>query len=246
MMGSSARVAVGCARDARTDVMPNIYVLMGPQGAGKGTQSLKLAGHFGLPIVATGDMLRAIAKTDTELGQHIKDVLAAGDLVADDILAQVVKDRLSRDDCARGCVFDGFPRTLPQAWLLEKIALEGGYRVFVIKIDVPHELLLRRLTGRRTCKVCNSIYHIEFKPPKTENVCDIDGEPLFTREDDTEEAIRQRLHLYLEKTRPLLAYYDESHRLHHVDGTGTPEKVASRIIEIVDMIEKESATPSEV
>jgi adenylate kinase len=242
MTGSSARVAGACGHDARIEFMSNIYVLMGPQGAGKGTQSQLLADHFGLPIVATGDILREIAMSDTPLGHHIKAALALGELVSDDILAEVVKGRLCKNDCEGGCILDGFPRTLPQARLLEKVAQEDGNRIVVIKIDVPQELLLRRLTGRRICKRCNSIYHLEFKPPKVSEVCDLDGEPLFTRPDDSEEVIHQRLQLYKEKTRPLLEYYEASNRLYRVDGTGTPENVFSRITEIVA---KESNTESE-
>ena len=213
--------------------MANIYVLMGPQGAGKGTQAQLLADRLGLPIVATGDILRDIASTPTPLGQHVKEVLATGELVSDDILAEVVKGRICKPDCTGGCILDGFPRTLPQTRLLEKIAQEGGHRIVVIKIDVPKELLLRRLTGRRICKLCNSIYHVEFKPPKVDEVCDLDGEPLYTRPDDNIEAIQQRLQLYVEKTKPLLDYYAETGRLHRVDGTGTPENVFARIAEVV-------------
>src|SRR5436853_81021 len=171
MMAFSAHVGGACGRDARTEFMATIYVLMGPQGAGKGTQAQLLADRFGLPIVATGDMLREIAKTDTPLGHHVKAVLARGELVSDDILAEVVKERLCNNDCRGGSILDGFPRTLPQARLLEKA--------------------------------------------------------------DKEEVIRQRLQLYMEKTRPLLEYYDETNRLYRVDGTGTPENVFSRIAEIV-------------
>ena len=206
---------------------------MGPQGAGKGTQSQLLADRFGLPIVATGDILREMSRKDTPFAHHVKEVLASGELVSDDILAKVIRDRLCLNDCVGGCILDGFPRTLPQAQLLEKIAQEDGNRIVVIKIDVPRELLLRRLSGRRICKKCNSIYHVEFKPPKVDEVCDLDGEPLFTRPDDSVEVIQQRLQLYQEKTKPLLDYYGESNRLYRVDGTGTPENVFSRIAEIV-------------
>lgn len=207
---------------------------MGPQGAGKGTQAQLLADRFGLPIVATGDILREIAKEETEFGRHVKAVLATGELVSDDILAEVIKQRLCLNDCVGGCILDGFPRTLPQARLLEMIAQEDGNRIVVIKIDVPRELLLRRLTGRRICKRCNSIYHMEFKPPQHDEVCDLDGEALMTRPDDTIEAIQQRLQLYQEKTRPLLEYYEASSRLQRVDGTGTPEAVFNRLAEIVE------------
>ncbi len=206
---------------------------MGPQGAGKGTQAQMLAERHGLPIVATGDMLREIAQTDTPLGLQVRAVQAAGQLVSDDILAEVVKTRLCNPDCKAGCILDGFPRTLPQARLLERIAQDRGGRIFVIKIHVPRDLLLKRLAGRRTCSACGSIYHLDFKPPKQEGVCDLDGQPLFTRSDDNEEAIQQRLTLYDEMTRPLFDYYGGSNRLYKVEGTGTPEEVFSRIEEIV-------------
>jgi len=219
--------------------MPSILVLMGPQGAGKGTQAQLLAESFNLPIVATGEMLRDIALTDTPLGHQVRDVQAAGQLVSDDILADVVKARLSQGDCKGGCILDGFPRTLPQARLLERIAQSHGDRIFVIKIDVPRELLLKRLTGRRTCTGCGAIYHVKYKPPAQDGICDLDGQPLFTRSDDYPEAIENRLALYDEKTRPLLDYYAESNRLYKVDGTGTREEVFNRI---ADVFRKESAT----
>ncbi|HEX8089585.1 MAG TPA: adenylate kinase [Blastocatellia bacterium] len=219
--------------------MPSIFVLMGPQGAGKGTQAQMLADSFHLPIVATGDMLRDIALTDTQLGHQVRAVQAAGQLVSDDILAEVVKTRLSDCDCDGGCILDGFPRTLPQARLLERIAHSRGQRICVVKIDVPRELLFKRLTGRRTCTACGAIYHVEFKPPQQDGICDLDGQPLFTRSDDYPEAIENRLALYDEKTRPLLDYYGESGRLYKVDGTGTPKEVFGRIAEVV---KRESAS----
>jgi adenylate kinase len=206
---------------------------MGPQGAGKGTQAQMLADSFHLPIVATGDMLRDIALTDTPLGHQVRAVQAAGQLVSDDILAEVVKTRLSNCDCDGGCILDGFPRTLPQARLLERIAHSRGQRISVVKIDVPRELLFKRLTGRRTCTACGSIYHVEFMPSRQDGICDLDGQPLFTRSDDYPEAIENRLALYDEKTRPLLDYYGESGRLYKVDGTGTPEEVFGRIADVV-------------
>lgn len=212
---------------------------MGPQGAGKGTQAQMLADSFHLPIVATGDMLRDIALTDTPLGHQVRAVQAAGQLVSDDILAEVVKTRLSNCDCDGGCILDGFPRTLPQARLLERIAHSRGRRISVVKIDVPRELLFKRLTGRRTCTACGAIYHVEFMPSRQDGICDLDGQPLFTRSDDYPEAIENRLALYDEKTRPLLDYYGESGRLYKVDGTGTPEEVFGRIAEVV---KRESAS----
>lgn len=225
--------------------MSNIIVLMGPQGAGKGTQAQMVAERFGLPIVATGDMLRDVARTETDLGHQVRELQATGQLVPDEILAEVVNNRTSQIDCCQGYILDGFPRTLPQARLLERIAQSQGYNILVIKIDVDRELLYRRLTGRRTCTKCGAIYHTEFLPSKQEGVCDLDGQALFTRSDDNEEAIQQRLALYDEKTRPLLDYYGGSGRLIKVDGTGTPEEVFDRISEVISASGQQSAVASE-
>jgi adenylate kinase len=213
--------------------MASILVLMGPQGAGKGTQAQMLNAGFGLPIVATGDMLRDIAASETPLGRQVREVQAAGRLVSDDILADVVSVRLSSPDCAEACILDGFPRTLPQARLLEKIAEAQGHEILVVEIDVPRELLYKRLTGRKTCSVCGAIYHVYFKPSKQDGVCDLDGSPLFTRSDDNEESIARRLALYDEKTQPLFDYYAQTGRLHKIDGTGSPEEVGDRVARIV-------------
>jgi len=206
---------------------------MGPQGAGKGTQAHMLANRLRVPIIATGDMLREIALSDTPIGRQVREVQAAGGLVSDDILAEVVQSRLCRDDCVNGCILDGFPRTLPQAQLLEDIGHSLGPEIIVLNIDVPRDELYRRLTGRLTCTKCGSIYHVQFQPPRRSGICDLDGATLFTRSDDNEEAIAQRLALYDEKTRPLLEYYRKSGRLHSVDGTGTPEEVFSRVAAII-------------
>jgi adenylate kinase len=207
--------------------------MMGPQGAGKGTQGQMLAQRFCLPIIATGDMLREIAQADDPLGLQVRELQAAGQLVPDEILAKVVSNRLSKCDCDEGCILDGFPRTLPQARQLERIAQARAQKILVVKIDVPRESLYQRLAGRRMCTACGHIYNIFFKPSQKEGVCDLDGAPLYTRSDDNEDAIAQRLALYDEKTRPLLDYYDESQRLFKVDGTGSPEEVAGRIASVV-------------
>jgi len=212
--------------------MPNIVVLMGPQGAGKGTQAHMLAEQFGLPIIATGDILREVARGDSELGNQVREILASGQLVPDEILARVVSEGTCEPKCHGGYILDGFPRTLPQARQLEQIAQAQGHRISVIKIDAPTELLYKRLAGRRTCTHCNSIYNIYFKPPAEPGVCDLDGNPLSTRSDDNEESIAKRLELYEEKTRPLLDYYGESGRLYAVDGTGSPEEVHERVVNL--------------
>ena len=206
---------------------------MGPQGAGKGTQAQMLAKEFSLPIIATGEILREVAKEDTELGRHVREEQAAGHLVSDEILGEIVSQRTVLEDCKNGYILDGFPRTLPQARLLDQIAEAEGCRTVVITIDVPPDLLYKRLAGRRTCSKCNTVYNVFFKPPQKEGVCDLDGAPLFTRSDDNEEAIAKRLTLNTEKTQPLLDYYEASGRLHRVDGTGAPEEVFERIARIV-------------
>lgn len=207
---------------------------MGPQGAGKGTQAQMVSERFGLPIVATGDMLRDVARTESPLGTQVREILASGQLVSDDILAEVVKSRTSEEDCRNGYILDGFPRTLPQAELLEQIAREQGHQIMVIELSLLRDLLYKRLTGRRQCPDCGTIYNIYFKPPKRDMVCDLDGQSLVKRSDDNEEAIAQRLALYDEKTRPLVDYYSQTGRVSRVDGTGTPEEVFSRIAGIVE------------
>lgn len=218
---------------------------MGPQGAGKGTQAQMLAERLGVPIVATGDMLRDVARTQTDLGHQVREMQEAGQLVPDEILAEVVNNRTSQIDCCAGYILDGFPRTLPQARLLERIAQSQGYNIIVIKIDVERDLLYKRLARRRTCSACGAIYNMDFLPSKQEGVCDLDGHPLFTRSDDNEEAIQQRLALYDEKTRPLMDYYGESGRLVKINGTGTPEEVFDRIYEVVEKSGQQSAGASE-
>lgn len=213
--------------------MPEIIVLMGPQGAGKGTQAHLLAERFKLPLVSTGDILREIASTETPLGRQVREVQAAGQLVSDEILARVIKERLSKPDCEKGCVLDGFPRTVPQVHLLETIAGELAHQIKVISIEVPREMLFKRLAGRRTCSACGSIYNIYFNPSKTPGICDRDGQPLFERSDDNEESIIRRLSLYDEKTKPLLEYYAESGRLRRIDGTGPLEEVFARLVAVL-------------
>jgi adenylate kinase len=213
--------------------MPDIIILMGPQGAGKGTQSQMLAEKFSLPIVATGEMLREVAKTDTLLGQQVKTFQKSGDLVSDDILAEVIKTRTSQEDCKQGYILDGFPRTAPQMELLEEIAAQQGHAITVIKIKIPHEYLFRRLAGRRTCSKGGHIFNVYYKPSKVEGICDECGGELFTRSDDTDEVIKHRLAEYTEKTKPLVNYYAQTGRVKEVSGLGTPEEVFEKIRKIV-------------
>lgn len=213
--------------------MSMIVVLIGPQGAGKGTQAQMLSEKLGLPIIATGEILRKVAQEETPIGRTVRETQRAGKLVPDEILAQIVKERIGLGDCANGCILDGFPRTLPQARVLEELASSRGDRIVAINIAVPRDMLWKRLAGRRTCGTCGATYNIYLKPSKRDGICDLDGGTLLTRSDDTPEAIEQRLALYDEKTKPILEYYKKSGRLHQIDGTGDPLDVFSRIMSVL-------------
>jgi len=206
-----------------------IVVLIGPQGAGKGTQAQMLSEKLGLPIIATGEILRKVAEEETDIGREVREIQKSGNLVPDEILAQIVRDRMPSSDRDNGCILDGFPRTLPQARLLEELAESRGDKIFAIKISVPRDMLWKRLAGRRTCASCGATYNVYLKPSKEEGVCDLDRGGLVIRDDDRPEAIEQRLALYDEKTRPILEYYKASSRLYEVDGTADPQEVFRRI-----------------
>lgn len=210
--------------------MSDIVVLMGPQGAGKGTQAKLLSSMLAIPIVATGDILRDVAREETDLGREIRSTQSEGRLVSDEILARIIGDRTSQPDCTKGYILDGFPRTTVQAELLESTAKKQGHQILAVKIIVPKDLLWKRLTGRRTCPNCAAIYNIYLRPSREPGICDLDGEQLYTRSDDNEDAIAQRLALYDEKTRPILDYYRVSGRLLEIDGTGSPSDVFSRLV----------------
>jgi adenylate kinase len=206
-----------------------IVVLIGPQGAGKGTQAQMLSEKLGLPIIATGEILRKVAEEETPIGLRVRETQKSGNLVPDDILAQIVRDRIALADCDNGCILDGFPRTLPQAALLEELADLKGDKIFAVKISVPRDMLWKRLAGRRICSSCAATYNVYLKPSKADGICDLDRGALVTRDDDRPEAIEQRLALYDEKTKPILEYYKQSGRLHEIDGVGDPLDVFSRI-----------------
>lgn len=179
-------------------------ILLGPPGAGKGTQATFLTKHFGIPQISTGDMLRAAVKAGTPLGLEAKKVMDAGKLVSDDIIIGLVKERLTQPDCAKGYLFDGFPRTIPQA---EALRDAGVHIDFVLEIDVPAEDIITRMSGRRAHLASGRTYHVKFNPPKVEGKDDVTGEPLVQRDDDREETVRKRLEVYLAQTRPLEEFY---------------------------------------
>ena len=206
--------------------MAKIIVLMGAPGAGKGTQARLLQERLHLPQISTGDIFRALKHADTPLAQEVRDIMDRGQLVSDELTIQVVKERTAQIDCKNGYILDGFPRTPAQARSLEKLAVEQGNDIVAILIDVPMEMLEKRMTGRRNCPVCKEIYNIYFKPPKFDNRCDQHPErELFQRADDTPEKIQVRLETYANETAPLLDYYERSNRLHRIDGTRGVEKI---------------------
>jgi adenylate kinase len=205
-------------------------ILLGPPGAGKGTQAKKLTEEFRIPQISTGDMLREAAQAGTLLGKKAEIFMGRGKLVPDDVVIGLVEERIARPDCQLGFMLDGFPRTTAQADALAKmLGLKTRKIDHVACIHVDNDELVRRLSGRRTCKKCMTPYHLEFNKPKNAGVCDHCGGDLYQRDDDREEAIRARLKTYEEQTRPLIAYYDERQLLRPIDGMGTPEQIYARI-----------------
>ncbi len=209
-------------------------ILLGPPGAGKGTQAERLQDDFQVPFISTGDMLRANVKGGTELGREARNYMDAGELVPDDLIVAMVAERLQEDDAEDGFILDGFPRTIEQAHALDRQLSELGRRVTaVLLIDVPDSELVRRLSGRRVCVKAGHNYHIEFDPPKHEDVCDQDGSKLIQRDDDKPEVIRNRLRVYHDQTEPLVDYYDEQGVLRKIDGTRDATDVHDHIRAVI-------------
>ncbi|MDQ2936496.1 MAG: adenylate kinase [Acidobacteriota bacterium] len=214
--------------------MSKIIVLMGAPGAGKGTQARLLQERLKLPQVSTGDMFRALKEAHTPLANEVRKLMEAGQLVPDDLTIRVVRERTARDDCKNGYILDGFPRTPAQAEMLEKLATEQGKKIQAIEIEVPLELLAKRMVGRRNCPVCGEIYNVYFRPPKVDNVCDLHPDTqLNHRADDNPGTVQARLATYEEQTRPLLNYYRDANLLHVVDGTREPEAIYRDIVKLV-------------
>ena len=209
-------------------------IFFGPPGAGKGTQAQAVSAAFGIPHISTGEMLREAVKLGTPLGLAARARMESGELVSDEIVSGIAAARLARPDCESGFILDGFPRTIGQADFLERLLREQGRgEPLVIYIRVDSCVLLKRLSGRRTCPICGRIYNMYFDPPKSDEVCDIDGAALTKRADDNEAAIQQRLDAYEVLTRPLLDYYEVRHQLQEVDGDRPPADVARDVIELV-------------
>ena len=204
-------------------------ILLGPPGAGKGTQANIIRQKFGIPQISTGDMLRAAIQAGTPLGTELKKVLDAGQLVCDDIIMDLVKERLKKPDCKAGYLFDGFPRTIPQADAIEQAGIAIDY---VLEIDVPDEEIITRMSGRRVHPGSGRVYHLKFNPPKTEGKDDATGEPLVQREDDLEETVRKRLEVYHAQTRPLVDYYKRlaADKYRKISGRGSVDEVTKRAL----------------
>ena len=211
-------------------MLARAVIFLGPPGAGKGTQAKLVAARFGVPHLSTGDMLRENVSRGTELGLLAKPVMERGELVSDALVLRMVEERVARPDCRNGFIFDGFPRTVAQAEALDAILKRHGLGApAVIYFNVAEDVLMRRLTGRRTCKVCGQIYNVYDRPPKVEGRCDKDGGELVQRADDRPEVIRERLAAYERQTKTLVEYYRSQGVLHEVDGASSMEAVTASV-----------------
>ncbi len=206
-----------------------IVVMIGPPGAGKGTQSRQLAEKYHIPQISTGDILREMARLETKLGLQLKTIIAAGELVSDEVLASVIQTRTTQLDCSNGYILDGFPRTPSQARTLEKLARGQGKQVHLVSIEISREALMKRLTGRRTCSKCGEIYNLYFRPTKQEGICDFCSSELTHRADDKEETVGTRLTAYEQQTAPLIAYYRANERLVSVNGERPVQEVFGEV-----------------
>jgi adenylate kinase len=206
-------------------------VLVGPPGAGKGTQAQFIASHLSIPKISTGDIFRANVSGNTPLGQKAKEYMDRGDLVPDEVTIAMVRDRLAEEDALEGFLLDGFPRNVPQAETLKKILSEMDRKLdLVLELVVDDDEVVRRLSGRRTCRKCGRIWHVAFDPPTKDGVCDVCGGELFQRDDDREETIRHRLEVYQEQTAPLASFYADEGILVGLDATGPVEEVTERAL----------------
>jgi adenylate kinase len=220
------------------------YLLLGKQGAGKGTQAARLAAHFAVPHISTGEMFRAAVRNGSELGLRAQAFMERGELVPDEVVIGVVAERLAENDAVNsGFVLDGFPRTRSQAEELDRVLYPEGLAA-AIDIEVPTSEVLRRISGRRVCTICGAIYHVE-SPPASNWTCDNDAGDVVQRDDDTEEAIIRRLNLYESETAPLLEFYDQQGLLARVDGTGTVDEVFERMLTLIENggVLADTATP---
>lgn len=210
-------------------------ILLGPPGSGKGTQARRLMERYGIPQVSTGDILRAKRKEKSKVGLEIKEIMESGKLVPDEMVIEIVKERLQSEDCAYGYLLDGFPRNVSQADSLDQFLEEIDSRISqVINLEVNEEEVVKRLTGRRVCRKCQAMFHLDFSPSRKPGVCDQCGGELYQREDDREDVIRERLRVYREETSPLIDYYSRKKLLRPVSGSGSPDEITARIVKLVE------------
>ena len=211
-------------------------ILLGAPGAGKGTQAAFICQQYGIPQISTGDMLRAAVKAGTPLGLQAKSVMESGGLVSDDLIINLVKERIAQPDCANGFLFDGFPRTIPQAEAMKAAGVKLDY---VLEIDVPFDAIIERMSGRRSNPASGRTYHVKFNPPKAEGVDDVTGEPLVQRDDDKEDTVKKRLDVYTQQTRPLVDYYSQwaakepaaAPKYRKISGTGSVDDITARALQ---------------
>ena len=209
-------------------------IMLGAPGAGKGTQAEMICEKYKLPHVSTGDIFRANIKNGTELGKEAKQYMDKGQLVPDELTVRILLDRVSQEDCKDGYVLDGFPRTIPQAEVLDQELTKLGDKVdFAINVDVPDENIINRMGGRRACVNCGATYHVQFAPPAKENICDKCGSTLILRDDDRPETVKARLEVYHKQTQPLIEYYSKKGVLKEVDGTVSMNEVFESIVSIL-------------
>lgn len=210
-------------------------ILLGPPGAGKGTQAKMMADRWSIPQISTGHILRSAVRVGTSLGLEAKEFMDKGELVPDRVVIGIIAERLREEDAAGGFILDGFPRTIPQAKALQVILDDLARNIgHVLSIEVEEEKLVMRLTGRRMCKECGESFHVVFNPPGQEGVCDRCNGELYQRDDDSEDTIRQRLAVYQEQTEPLIAYYKQQGNLRKIEGDGSKEEIFSRIVQVVE------------
>jgi adenylate kinase len=207
------------------------FVLLGPPGAGKGTQAQALVTRFGIPQISSGDLLRAVVREDSDLGREAAGYMDRGQLVPDEFVLKLIAERFRKDDAQRGFILDGFPRNLSQAEALAKRLDKAGLKLDkVVAITLPDGEILKRITGRRTCRSCSAMYHLVFEPPAKPGICDKCGGELYQRDDDSEDTVRERIKVYHAATQPLLDFYRRLGLLAEVDGVGRPEEVEKRVM----------------
>ncbi len=212
-----------------------ILILLGAPGTGKGTQGKLLATRYGIPNISTGDILRAAIQNETQLGREAKEFIDRGELVPDEIMVGIIRERLKESDCENGFILDGFPRTISQAESLEKVFEENHLELdYVIGFDLPEDVIVKRLSSRRVCKNCGKDYNLVTNPPKKDSVCDVCGGKVIQRSDDNEATIRNRLRVYAEQTKPLIDFYKERGKLYVFDADGTIESIHKKLIEFLD------------